>query len=328
LNLAKPVSDLKATRAANQVTLTWTNPTQTTDGAQFRHRGPTHVCQAVDLPKIDRCNAIATLDTSPTEKTATFSSEIPPQNAGANDYATYAVEVVNDRGRSAGPSNQVKIPTAVVSRLDGTHKIQITPDAVIATATVNPRGSGVQQTLELRRKEQNISQETTVAKRPLDLTPGESANIELRDDNFEWEKTYDYRILVVASASVAGGAPVVFEGDTSSPIQVFVHDIFPPAVPTGLEAVFSGQFPGQQPAIDLTWNPNMDRDLAGYFVYRRLQNDPATASAKLNAQPVPSPSYRDTAIQSGNTYVYSVSAVDLRGNESKRSEETSEKVPK
>ena len=43
LNLAKPVSDLKAVRIGNQVNLTWTVPTHTTDNATFRHRGETKI---------------------------------------------------------------------------------------------------------------------------------------------------------------------------------------------------------------------------------------------------------------------------------------------
>jgi len=39
------------------------------------------------------------------------------------------------------------------------------------------------------------------------------------------------------------------------------------------------------------------------------------------------PAFRDSQIISGKTYFYSVSAVDLRGNESARSEEASESVP-
>jgi fibronectin type 3 domain-containing protein len=39
------------------------------------------------------------------------------------------------------------------------------------------------------------------------------------------------------------------------------------------------------------------------------------------------PAFRDAQVVSGKNYFYSVSAVDLRGNESARSEETSESVP-
>jgi len=42
---------------------------------------------------------------------------------------------------------------------------------------------------------------------------------------------------------------------------------------------------------------------------------------------VKSPSFRDTQVQAGHTYTYSVSAIDLRNNESAKSEETSESVP-
>jgi hypothetical protein len=42
---------------------------------------------------------------------------------------------------------------------------------------------------------------------------------------------------------------------------------------------------------------------------------------------VKTPAFRDTSVQPGTKYFYSVSAVDLRNNESARSPETSEAVP-
>jgi hypothetical protein len=48
---------------------------------------------------------------------------------------------------------------------------------------------------------------------------------------------------------------------------------------------------------------------------------------KVNSELVKSPAYRDSGIESGKSYTYSVSTVDVRGNESGRSEETSEVVP-
>ena len=328
LDLAKPVSDLKATRTGDQVTLSWTIPTETTDGAAFRHRGPTKICRMLDQPQMNQCAAAATLDI-PDQKTATVTRDLPGERTGPNDYATYAVEVNNERGRSAGLSNQVQIPTASVSKLNGTPAAQLTPDAVIVTTNLTPLNDAVRQVLELRRVGKGTPQETTVARRMLELPmPGEAANIELRDETFDWEKTYEYRVVLVGSAKVPNGTEIAFDAASSAPLEVVAHDVFPPAVPTGVQAVFSGSFAGQQSSIDLTWNPDSDRDLAGYFVYRRRQDEPASSAAKLTAQPVVAPSYRDAAIQPGNTYFYSVSAVDVRGNESKRSEETSEQVPK
>ena len=76
--------------------------------------------------------------------------------------------------------------------------------------------------------------------------------------------------------------------------------------------------------MDLIWSPDTDADLAGYNVYRREQGGEA---AKLNSDLVKTPAYRDVTVQSGKTYFYSVSGIDVRGNESARSEETSETVP-
>ena len=331
LNLAKPISDLKATRTANEVLLSWTIPTETTDGATFRQHGPTKVCRAVDQPRIDTalpCRVIATLSTPAKEKTANTLTPIPAEDAGTNEYATYAVEVENDRGRSAGLSNQVQIPTAAVSKLNGTPVTQLGSDAVLVTTNITPQNESLQQTLELRRSEKDAPHESTVARRALEIPPGEAANVELRDETFTWEKNYAYRVVLVGSAKMPSGDTVVFDGSASAPLEVTAHDVFPPAVPTGLQAVFSGQFAGQQPSIDLTWNPVMDRDLAGYFIYRRVENQPAESATRLNQQQLPAPAYTDKMIQPGNTYFYSVSASDERGNESKRSEETSEQVPK
>jgi fibronectin type 3 domain-containing protein len=117
--------------------------------------------------------------------------------------------------------------------------------------------------------------------------------------------------------------PTVVEGDDSPAQRVFANDVYPPAVPSGLQAVFSG--PGQPLFVDLLWAPGTDADLAGYNIYRREQG--GGEAVKLNSQLVSTPAYRDASVESGKTYWYSVSAVDLRGNESARSPEASEQIP-
>jgi fibronectin type 3 domain-containing protein len=93
-------------------------------------------------------------------------------------------------------------------------------------------------------------------------------------------------------------------------------------VPTGLQAVFSG--PGQPPFIDLVWAPNTDADLAGYNVYR---HEPGGPPVKINTELVKTPAFRDANVSAGKVYLYAISAVDARGNESAHSEEASESVP-
>ena len=140
------------------------------------------------------------------------------------------------------------------------------------------------------------------------------------DQTFEWEKKFDYRIVVVTQS--ADKSQTLVEGLDSPAISVFAHDVFPPAEPRDLQAVFSG--PGQQPFIDLAWAPNMEPDLAGYNIFRHEEGGPLV---KLNSQLVTAPSFRDANVAPGKTYLYSVSAVDTRGNESPRSTEARESVP-
>ena len=111
------------------------------------------------------------------------------------------------------------------------------------------------------------------------------------------------------------------EGDDTAEVKVFAHDIYPPSVPTGLQAVASGA--GQRPFIDLIWSPAAEADLAGYNVYR---GEPGSAAVKINSEIVKVPAYRDPDVKPGVRYSYSVSAVDARGNESARSQEASEGV--
>jgi hypothetical protein len=145
---------------------------------------------------------------------------------------------------------------------------------------------------------------------------------EYLDQTFEWEKDYIYHASVVTTAVRPGAPEVQVEGDDSPSVQAFAHDVFPPQVPSGLQAVASGV--GQKPFVDLIWGPVADADLAGYNVYR---NEPGAAPVKVNAELIKTPAYRDANVNSGHEYVYSVTAVDLRGNESGHSEQAGEKMP-
>ena len=84
------------------------------------------------------------------------------------------------------------------------------------------------------------------------------------------------------------------EGDDTPEVKVFAHDVFPPTVPSGLQAVSSG--PGQKTFIDLVWAPVSDVDLDGYNVYRHEDGTPAV---KVNAQPLKTPAYRDSVRRLG-----------------------------
>jgi hypothetical protein len=142
------------------------------------------------------------------------------------------------------------------------------------------------------------------------------------DTGIEWEKSYQYWIVSVTVWQDENRKGEI-EGEDSPVVDVLAHDSFPPAVPTGLEAVYSPAAPNS--FIDITWTANTEPDLAGYNVYRHSENEQAV---KINSELVKTPRFADPGVQAGMKYFYSVTAVDLRGNESGKSEETSETVPK
>jgi hypothetical protein len=176
----------------------------------------------------------------------------------------------------------------------------------------------VRYTYRVYRRPDGGDADTIAGELPLDA----SAATQIVDHSFEWEKTYFYRATIVTLIHSEGKPETQFEGEDTPAVKVFAHDVFPPAVPSGLQAVFSGV--GQQPFIDLIWAPDTDADLAGYNIFRC---EPGAEPVKINADLVRTPAFRDMNVASGKVYVYSVSAVDVRGNESARSEEASEAVP-
>ncbi len=85
-------------------------------------------------------------------------------------------------------------------------------------------------------------------------------------------------------------------------------DSTPPANVTGLAAV------GSASGIALTWNANVDADLAGYNIYRSDSEN--GTFIKLNGAAVPTASYNDVNAPSGVTSFYRVKAVDTSSLES------------
>ncbi len=122
------------------------------------------------------------------------------------------------------------------------------------------------------------------------------------DNNIESGRTYYYRVRAVLRTQGIRG-----DSSDSGIAGVTAKDIFPPAAPAGLTAVYS---PG---AVELLWTANTEPDLAGYYVYRREGEGP---SARITKELLRTPLLRDATVLPGRIYAYKVTAVDLSGNES------------
>jgi hypothetical protein len=122
------------------------------------------------------------------------------------------------------------------------------------------------------------------------------------DVSTSYETRYRYRIQAIA-------------GDkqwsvVSEPAEITPVDTFPPAVPEGLSAVPTPQ------SIELTWTRNTESGFRGYNVFRSVDNRPFEKIGPL----IEAPYFSDSKIESGKRYRYTVSAVDLTGNESPQSQ--------
>jgi len=132
---------------------------------------------------------------------------------------------------------------------------------------------------------------------------------EYLDENATVGQRYTYVVRVVLEP----GRPYR-EGESSAPLEVLTEDRFAPAPPRGLVTVQEGL------AVRLFWDPNRERDLAGYRVFRKIEDGewerigPAVVSNALHL---------DADIDVGQRLAYRITAID-RGdppNESGPSEE-------
>jgi len=348
LELPKPVSDLHAYRKGDKVTLTWTVPNRTTEGQTIRHLGVTRICRSLEsnprqCPQIGQATpaqlgpaSVARIKKTkqpqrkpkqkekikPEERVqATYVDVLPSdiQNQHPTELGTYSVETLNEDGRSAGLSNPSQVPLAPTLPSPSDLRAQSSADGVILSwvgKLPECQTTGLTYVYRVYRREQGAGTDSVAGEVPMADSPQAS----FTDHSFEWNKSYEYRVVIVTM--IGGPQPSQVESEDPPSVAVTATDVFPPAVPSGIQAVFSGV--GQQPFIDLTWIPATEADLAGYNIYRHEEGQ---QPAKINPQPASSPAFRDSNVTSGKKYFYSVSSVDVRGNESARSEEASETVP-
>jgi hypothetical protein len=347
LEVPKPPTDLHAVRKGNRVTLTWSEPTLTTDHNSIRYIGPTNICRSEKTDMVECGTPVAVLpapppfskshghqakkkDQHPTPET--YIDTLPASALQTNGAAQmfYSVEILNRNNRGGGLSNRVDVPAVITLGPPSDLKVDLSGDGVTLSwaGAGNPHGEGLELIYRIYRREEKSEKDEVAGEIPI----GDAGEVRFTDAGFEWEKTYLYRVTAVSVVKrKIGGeeAQLQIEGDDSAPVRVVAHDVFPPAVPGGLQAAYSGE--GQKPFIDLIWAPVTNADLAGYNVYRAETGVGAAGSAngmvKVNKELVKAPAYRDFEVQPGKSYTYAVSAIDVRGNESLKSETATESVP-
>jgi len=330
LNLPRPVDDLGAERHGNTVSLTWTTPAKTTDKLPLRGDIRMTLCRKADATQ---CTPIPGATQTPGSP-ATYEDLLPPAlTTGGPRLLEYRLIATNSRGRSAGESNPVLIvggegpqgvtalTAAVIERGVLLHWHQETPpERPVIYVLHRELVSGDDAA------QRGKAAEPKVLRLTLTVHGGNDPGLAL-DETAHAGNTYRYRVERVERVDVAG-KNYDLGGFVSDPVTVQVRDTFPPKVPSGLAAVGTPASDAGPATIDLSWEPDTESDLAGYFVYRRDATAGQTTATRLNTSPVPVPSYHDAnVVVPGHRYAYSVSAVDRTGNESARSPEVEETAP-
>jgi hypothetical protein len=285
-------------------------------------------------PPSGACTPVQTISVHPGPNTAT---EILPESL-ATDPVTlldYRVEIDNATGHSAGSSNPAYAAAGAAPAPVQSLRATAIPTGIMLEWT--PTSATPSTTVELNRIDTTLT--TTKPQQPkpnssLQLASKEPPEVHLNatptnnqqpttsnqpggtlDQTAHFGDTYRYTAQAVRTLQL-NGHTLQIRSTISAPTTLTLRDTFPPATPTGLVGI-----PNQQPAtnnqqpasIDLSWEPNTEPDLAGYYVYRRTTSNSAT---RLTPTPLPGPAYRDTTAIPGQHYIYTVTAIDTSGNES------------
>jgi hypothetical protein len=341
--LPEPVRDVTGVRVGGEVHLHWTMPKNTTDKVALKGDQAAHICWtsgAAPEPSkpapapvpgtgLPGCTAVGDGMFAP-DKPAAYVAHLPADlTSGTPRVVSFFVELRNHAGKTAGPSNPVWVATGTapptVSNLSATTQaggpvLHWTADApepgtvlrIHRTLIVQPGGA----------KPSESAGTPPAQEQTLEVDLGTSDPGQAIDRDAALDYVYRYtaervlRIDLDHHALETAGLP-------SPPSTVDAKDVFPPAVPSGVAVVADEQ----NHALDLSWTPDTDPDLAGYVVYRR-DITAGTAAERISGQGlVVPPSFEDKTTALGHRYAYAVSAVDRDGNESARSGEVEEGLP-
>jgi hypothetical protein len=326
------IADLAAHQAGDGVQLIFTLPAKTITGERLASPPAVEIVRGAPKPDgSPDAKTFRVVYTIPGSLVENYVSEghikiidpVAPAETRAHPGGTlvYAIRTRASKKRASGDSNAVSVRVYPVPEPVAKLDARVTEPAIELSWTVPTRTSGGDPLsgfsgFRIYRGELDPASAEAAAtdfskakwKSPLALLSPSAENT-YRDTLFDFGKTYAY---VVRSVALAEGSEL--ESGDSVPAIVSPRDIFPPAAPQNLAAaVLSGATPGSV-LVDLSWSINLETDLAGYHVYRSERQD--TRGVAITPDLLLAPAYRDTSVEPGHRYWYSVTAVDRSGNES------------
>jgi hypothetical protein len=337
------ITDLSALQAGDGVTLNFTMSSKSVAGDKLTEVPTMEILRGSLLPDgtVDP-KSFHVVDTVPGAMIASYTEKgkvrfldpVAPEEIRAHPGATVVYRVrarISDKKTSAD-SNDASLKLFVVAAPIEDFRANLTEDGIELTWTPPAKTSGgepisgIEQYHVYRGEIDPSSAQAAgedlshaVWKSPL-VQIASTITPEYRDAAFDYGKTYVYVVRGTLSGAAAG-----LESNDSHSVILTPKDTFPPAAPRGVvAAVLLGAEAGKF-VVDLSWEINVEADLAGYRVYRSEQQ--GVRGTLITPELLLTPAYRDGSAASGqHNYWYTVTAVDRAGNESGPSDQISAEI--
>jgi hypothetical protein len=328
IQIPERISDLAAVQLGRSIKLSWTLPKLNTDGSAAT------TLSRVEIYRVRKTNGSAvTLDTKRFSEDAAKWMVLNKVNFEAyqegekivlsdllqdlevsealQSMFAYAIKVLNNKKQDAGFSNLASVRLYSVPNPPDSIRFSFGEQFIKLSwqpALLNIAGSPVTENVKYHVYRATIPQ----ARARERLTSVALSQNEFQDTTMALGQVYFYTVR-----AAMGSPEGVVESFDSKEYEAKNVDIYPPRAPAELTAISDGI------SVSLVWLPNIEEDLAGYYVYRSaVERD----FKRLTAQAISTASFSDHSVEKGKTYLYRVRALDKAGNESANSEEVSENV--
>jgi hypothetical protein len=326
------IKDLAAHQAGDGVELAFTLPANSISGEKLAAlpaveilRGSVKADGSVDTKSFRVVYTIpgALVDNYRNDGRVRFNDPIAPEETKSHPGAAvaYLVRTRASQKRASADSNTVLLRIFPVPAPIALLETHVTESAVELRWPAPDASTGGDSLTKITgysiyRAELHSAAPGSPLQTPASGKPGSAASLlgttetnSYRDVSALFDHTYVYTVRSIAL--VEGNE---LESPDSSPVTVTPRDIFPPAAPQGLVAAALPAQSAGSLLVDLSWSINLETDLAGYRVYRSEQE--GTRGHLVTADLLPTPAVRDTSVEPGHRYWYTVTAVDRAGNES------------
>jgi hypothetical protein len=340
------IQDLQAHQQGGEVILSFTLPTQTTEKTTMAmppaieiYRG--EIAGTVNAKAAAKTNT-KPIYTIPSEMVDTYRDEgkiayrdtvdgvTLADASGADVEWLYLVKTRVARNRASADSNRVVVrirPTSqpvtnVSAKITGKNVTVIWPREPNSTYRVYRGEIAPESAAAAANDASKATYRMPLAQISQADSPnsGDAGQLQYQDAAVEVGHTYLY---VVRRLARFGEESV--ESADSKPAIVTMVEVQPPKAPEDVQAVAFAATAPEPAYVSLSWAFGSEPGITGYAVFRSEQA--GARGARLNAELLGAPAYRDMSVVGGRTYFYTVVAVDSNGQESAPSQEVEARVP-